>query len=119
MQYAVLIYETPGMLDGLDESQRQAVTAEYMALRQDPACVDGASLAPVDTTTTVRVADGEALVTDGPYANTKEVFGGYYVVEADDLDAALRYAARIPAARLGGSVEVRPIAFRAPVGVSS
>jgi hypothetical protein len=119
MQYAVLIYETPGMLDGLDESQRQAITAEYMALRQDPACLDGASLASADATTTVRVADGDALITDGPFANTKEVFAGYYVIEVEDLDAALRYAARIPAARLGGSVEVRPIAFRAPVGASS
>ena len=116
MQYAVLIYETPGMLDGLDESQRQAISAEYLALRQDPACVDGASLASVDATTTIRVADGEALVTDGPFANTKEVFGGYYLVEGDDLDGALRFAARIPAARLGGSVEVRPVAFRAPAG---
>lgn len=119
MQYAVLIYEAPGATSGLDESERAAVTAEYMALRQDPACVDGASLAPVDTTTTVRVADGEALITDGPFANTKEFFAGYYVIDADDLDAALKYAARIPAARQGGAVEVRPILFRAPVGTSS
>jgi len=122
MQYAVLIYETPGTLDGLDESQRHAITAEYLALRQDPACRDGASLAAADAATTVRVADGEALVTDGPFANTKEVFGGYYVIDADDLDGALQYAAKIPAARLGGSVEIRPVTFRlptAPVGEPS
>jgi hypothetical protein len=63
----------------------------------------------VETATTVRVADGEALITDGPFADTKEVFGGFYLLEADDLDGALEIAARIPAARLGGSVEVRPI----------
>jgi len=122
MQYAVLIYETPGMLDGLDESQRQAITAKYLALRRDPACLDGASLAGVDATTTMRVADGEALVTDGPFANTKEIFAGYYAIEADDLDGALQYAAKIPAARLGGSVEIRPVMFRlptAPAAVSS
>ena len=70
---------------------------------------DGARLKPVETATTVRVADGEALITDGPFADTKEVFGGFYLLEADDLDGALEIAARIPAARLGGSVEVRPI----------
>ena len=63
----------------------------------------------METATTVRFADGETLVTDGPFADTKEVFGGYYVFEADDLDAATAIAARIPAVRLGGSVEVRPI----------
>jgi hypothetical protein len=85
------------------------VTAEYLALRDDPRVVDGARLKPVETATTVRVADGEALITDGPFADTKEVFGGFYLLEADDLDGALEIAARIPAARLGGSVEVRPM----------
>lgn len=117
MQYAALIYESRGMLDALDDEQREQITAEYMELRKDGACLDGAKLAPISTATTLRVADGEALVTDGPFANTKEIFGGYYIFEADDLDAALRLAARIPAARLGGSVEVRPVGFRAPVGV--
>ena len=119
MQYAVLIYESPGMLDGLDDGQLEQITAEYMTLRADPSCLDGAKLAPAEAATTVRVADGDALITDGPYASTKEMFGGYYVFEADDLDAALAWAARIPAARLGGSAEVRPIVFRAPVGAPS
>jgi hypothetical protein len=119
MQYAVLIYESPGMLDGIDDAQREQITAEYMALRADPACLDGAKLAPADAATTVRVAEGDALITDGPFANTKEIFGGYYVLEADDLDAALAWAARIPAARLGGSAEVRPVSFRVPIGVPS
>ena len=72
----------------------------------------GAQLQPVHTATTVRVQDGEALLTDGPFADTKEVFGGYYLIDVDGLDAALAFAARIPSARLGGSVEVRPVVER-------
>jgi hypothetical protein len=109
MEYALLIYEKPGAYDGLDESERQALIGEYWALRDDPRVVAGAGLTPVETATTVRVQDGETLVTDGPFADTKEVFGGYYVIEADDIDAAIEIAARCPAARLGGSVEVRPV----------
>jgi hypothetical protein len=74
--------------------------------------VGGDQLHPVDAATTVRVANGETVTTDGPFADTKEVLGGYYVVEADDLDAAIAIAARIPAARLGGSVEIRPVVER-------
>jgi hypothetical protein len=110
MQYALLIYEAPGAYDEFSDDERRAVSAEYLALRDDPRVVGGARLKPVETATTVRVADGEPLVTDGPFADTKEVFGGFYLLEADDLDAALEIAAQIPAARLGGSVEVRPIA---------
>ena len=109
MQYALLIYEAPGAYDGFGDDERRAVSAEYLALRDDPRVVGGARLKPVETATTVRVPDGEPLVTDGPFADTKEVFGGFYVLEADDLDGALEIAARIPAARLGGSVEVRPM----------
>ena len=93
MRYALLINERPGAYDGLDDAQRAAITADYLALRDDE-----------------RVVDGELLLTDGPFAETKEVFGGYYLVEADDLDEALALAARIPALRMGGSVEVRPVA---------
>lgn len=109
MQYAVLIYEKPGAYATLGDEERRKVTGEYMAVREHPGCVGGAQLQPVETATTVRVQDGEALITDGPFADTKEVFGGYYLVEADDLDAVLQIATRIPAARLGGSVEVRPV----------
>ena len=112
MQYAVLIYEKPGAYDGLDGDARAAVTAEYMAIMGDERIVGGAQLQPPDTATTVRVKDGEDLITDGPFADTKEVFGGYYVLEAGDLDAALALARRIPAARLGGAVEVRPLVAR-------
>jgi hypothetical protein len=72
----------------------------------------GARLRPPHTAATVRVRNGEVLVTDGPFADTKEVFAGYYLIEADDLDGALEVAARVPAARMGGGVEVRP--FMAP-----
>lgn len=109
MKYALLIHTTPGMTDGFSDSQMQSMTAEYFALRDEPTCIDGAQLEDVSTATTVRVDDGRTLTTDGPFAETKEVFAGYYVFELDNLDAAIELAARVPAARLGGSVEVRPL----------
>lgn len=109
MKYALLIYAKPGSHESLSESEGAAVTAEYMALRDEPTCVGGAQLQPLETATTVRVADGQTLITDGPFADTKEVFGGFYMFEAADLDAATALAARIPALRLGGSIEIRPI----------
>jgi hypothetical protein len=71
-----------------------------------------AQLQPIETATTVRVQEGQTLTTDGPYADTKEVFVGYYVFEADNLDEAIELAARIPPARLGGAIEVRPLVER-------
>jgi hypothetical protein len=112
MKYALLIYETPGALDGVGDEERSGMYSEYMALREDSRCLDGAQLQPVQNATTVRVEDGRTLTTDGPFADTKEVFGGYYVFNADNLDEALELAARIPAARYGGSVEVRPVVER-------
>jgi hypothetical protein len=109
MKYALLIYVDPESFPALDEAEQRSVTAEYFALREEPTCVGGAQLQPVQTATTVRVLDGQTLTTDGPFAETKEVFGGYYVFELDDLDAALEMAARVPAARMGGSIEVRPL----------
>jgi hypothetical protein len=109
MKYALLIYERPGAYATFGDAQRRAVSGEYLRLRQDPRVVDGAQLKPVETATTVRVEDGETLITDGPFADTREVFGGFYLLEADDIDAAIEVAARIPAARLGGAVEVRPV----------
>jgi hypothetical protein len=109
MQYALLIYSKPGNFEALDEAGRQAVIEEYYTLRKDPRIVGGAQLAPVETATTVRARGDEPLITDGPFADTKEVFGGYLLLEADDLDAALDIAAKIPAVRLDGSVEIRPI----------
>jgi len=110
MQYALLIYEAPGAYEGFSDDERRAVSAEYAALRDDPRVVGGARLKPVETATTMRMQDGEPLITDGPFADTKEVFGGFYLLEAHDLDGALEVAAQIPAVRLGGSVEVRPMA---------
>ena len=107
--YALLIYEKPGAYDPFSEEQRRALLDEYWTIRDDPLIVDGAGLKPVETATTVRVDDGQTLVTDGPFADTKEVFAGYYLVDADDLDAAIELASRLPAARLGGSIEIRPV----------
>jgi hypothetical protein len=109
MRYALLINELPTAYDGLGEEERRAISAEYFALRDDPRVVDGAHLHPPASATTIRVEDGETLVTDGPFADTKEVFGGWYLLDADDLDAAISIAARVPAARMGGSVEIRPL----------
>jgi hypothetical protein len=109
MQYALLIYIDPEAGSDSSEEERRAVTAEYMDLRADPRMFGGGHLRPVDTATTVRVVDSKPLVTDGPFADTKEVFGGFYLLEADDLDAALEIAKQVPAARQGGGVEIRPL----------
>ena len=108
MQYALLIYTKPGTVEALSPQQREALSAEYYALRDEPGVLGGAALQPVTTATTVRLADGKPLVTDGPFAETKEVFGGYYLLEAEDLDQATELATRIPALRLGGAIEIRP-----------
>jgi hypothetical protein len=109
MKYALLIYERPGASESLSEAERGSITQEYMNISAQPGCVGGAQLQPAETATTVRIPNGKALTTDGPFAETKEVFGGFYLFEADDLDGALEVASRIPAARLGGSVEVRAL----------
>ncbi len=109
MKYAMLIYPKPGSHEALSKDEHESVDGEYMALREDPRCLTGAHLQPVETATTLRVQDGKALTTDGPYADTKEFFGGYFVFDVDDLDQALELAARIPAARMGGAIELRPV----------
>ena len=109
MQYALLIYYKPGTNEALGADEYEAVHREYMALKDTPGMMGGAALHPVETATTVRVVDNAVLVTDGPFADTKEIFAGFYLIEADDLDQATEIAARIPAARLGGSVEIRPV----------
>jgi len=109
MRYALLINELPDTYDGLGPEERQALTAEYFAIRDDPRVVDGGRLQPAATATTVRVDEGRTLLTDGPFAETKEIFGGWFLLEADDLDAAIEVAERIPAIRMGGSVEIRAL----------
>ena len=111
MKYALMIHVSPGGMEVLGEEEGAAISAEYLALRSDPRCVDGAELAPPETASTVRVQDGESLITDGPFADTKEVLGGY-VIDAPDLDSAIEFAGRIPAARMGGAVEVWPLVAR-------
>ena|SRR5438270_5444523 len=112
MKYALLIYDTPSTYAALSDAEQESVSGEYFAIAQAPGVYGGDQLQPVESATTVRVQDGQTLTTDGPFANTKEVFGGYYLFEADDLDRAIELAARVPAARLGGAVEVRPIVER-------
>jgi len=87
----------------------EAVRAGFAALADDPRCVGKAQLQPAETATCVRVAGGRTLMTDGPFADTKEVLGGFALIEAANLDEAIELAARIPAVRLGGVVEVRPV----------
>ena len=110
MRYALLVYHQPGAMDHLGPEQLEAASREFYALRADPACLDGAQLAPVQTATTLRESGGRPLVTDGPFADTKEILGGFYIVEAPDLDAATALAEMIPITRYGGAVEIRPLA---------
>jgi hypothetical protein len=111
MKYVALIYTSGNGSDweSLSEAEQGAILGEYQALQEDPKTVGGDQLSPGDTATTVRVQDGQTLTTDGPYVETKEELGGYYLIEADDLDGAIAFAGRIPAARMGGAVEVRPV----------
>ena len=109
MQYALMIYAEPGYHEALPDAEREAVRAEFLALADDPRCVGTVQLQPAETATCVRVAGGRTLMTDGPFADTKEVLGGVYLIEAANLDEAIELAARIPAARYGGAVEVRPV----------
>jgi hypothetical protein len=114
MKYLLQIYSDAATAEvaRLSAHEQEAIVGEYIAIRQSPGVIGGEQLQPVETATTVRVQDGEALLTDGPFVDAKEHLGGYYLVEADDLDAALEIAARIPAARMGGAVEVRPLVER-------
>ena len=116
MKYMLLIHQgttptprTPEAWATLSEDEQKAVFADYQAINQTPGVTPGVRMQPPETATTVRVQDGKTLTTDGPFVETKEALGGYLFFEADDLDAAIELAARIPAARLGGAVEVRPI----------
>jgi hypothetical protein len=109
MQYALMVYAEPGYLEALPEAERAVARADFSALADDPRCFGGAQLQPAETATCVRVAGGRTLMTDGPFADTKEVLGGIALVEAANLDEAIELAARIPAVRFGGVVEVRPV----------
>jgi hypothetical protein len=112
MQYLLMIYRNEAELSKLDATERQKMTAEYGAFTQSIIQSGhfkaGDGLQPTTTATTVRVREGKVLTTDGPFAETREQLGGYYLIEARDLDTAIGIAARIPGAR-SGSIEVRPI----------
>jgi hypothetical protein len=116
MRYMLLIHQgttpTPRQPEEwakLSQDEQKAVFADYQAVSSTPGVTPGMQLEEPDTATTVRVENGETLTTDGPFVAVKEALGGYLVFEADDLDAAIELAARIPAARMGGAVEVRPV----------
>jgi hypothetical protein len=116
MKYLLLIHQgtTPvppsDAWDALSDDERNGVYAAYKAINENPGVTAGLQLQPPETATTVRAADGRTLTTDGPFAELKEAVGGYLIFEGDDLDAAIDLAAQIPAASMGGAVEVRPIA---------
>ena len=116
MKYVLLIHQgdtpTPNHPEDwarLSQEEQNQVFADYQAINQTPGVTPGLGLAEPQTATTVRVDNGQTLTTDGPFVETKEALGGYLIFEADDLDAAIELAARIPAARLGGAIEVRPV----------
>jgi hypothetical protein len=117
MNYMLLIYQGSTPLPGseawnaLSEAEREGVYASYREINQTPGVTPAsARMQPPEMATTVRVDNGSTLTTDGPFAELKDAVGGYLFYEGDDLDAAIQLAAKIPAASMGGAVEVRPIA---------
>ena len=108
MQYMLLVYDDPSQWT-VSEAEMPAIYEEYAAVARDKTTKHSAQLQGTETAKTVRVKGGETLVTDGPFAETKEKLGGYYLVDADSIEDAAALAAKIPSARLGGSVEVRQI----------
>ena len=111
MKYMLLINLGPKARDfkNLPPEEQKAIAAGWQALNETPGLTPGNQLQPPETATTVRVEDGKTLTTDGPFVETKEALDGYCMFEADDLDAAIELASRIPAASMGGAIEVRPI----------
>jgi hypothetical protein len=115
MKYMLLIHQGNTPLPGspewevLSEAEQGSIYAAYQAINEDPNATSGLRMQPPETATTVRVQDGQTLTTDGPFVEVKEALGGYLFYEADDLDAAIELAARIPAASMGGAIEIRPI----------
>jgi hypothetical protein len=115
MKYLLLIQQGTTPLPGTPEwdqlpaDEQNAVYRDYQSINETPGVTPGVHMQPPQTATTVRVQDGKTLTTDGPFVAVKEALGGYLVYEADDLDAAIEVASRIPAARFGGAIEVRPL----------
>jgi hypothetical protein len=116
MKYVLLIHQgdtptpySPEEWAKLSDDEQKEIYAAYAAINETPGVTPGLGLQPPEAATTVRVEDGQTLTTDGPFVAVKEALGGWLVFEADDLDAAIELASRIPAARLGGAVEIRPV----------
>jgi len=109
MKYMLLVYDDPTKWTDVTDEQMQGLYVEYGAVSQNPATIGSARLQPVETAKTVRIKGGDTLVTDGPFAETKEQLGGYYLVEAGSIEDAAKIGAAIPSARMGGSVEVREL----------
>lgn len=113
MKYMLLIYQDEQSWSSLTEAERQQIYGEYGALvgqlQASGHFVDGSELQPITTATSLRVRDGKELITDGPFAETHEQLGGYFLVEAENLDEATKIAARIPSAKTG-TIEIRPLA---------
>jgi hypothetical protein len=119
MKYLLLIHQgdaptprDPEAWATLSEDEQNRVYAAYGEINQTPGVTSGPEMQPPETSTTVRVEDGRTLTTDGPFVAVKEALGGFLTFEADDLDAAIELAAKIPAAWLGGAIEVRPLVER-------
>jgi hypothetical protein len=112
MKYLCLIYDDESAWERMPKAETDRIMGDYMSFTDDIAksghMVAGEQLQPTSAATTVRVRDGRTVVTDGPYAETKEQLGGYYLVEARDLNEAIAIASRIPSAQFG-SIEVRPV----------
>jgi hypothetical protein len=110
MLYIMLIYQSDALerQAALSEEERNQVYADYQGINETPGVTSGPPMGLAQNATTVRVEGGKTLTTDGPFVGMKEAVGGYFVLEADDLDAAIAVAARVPAARYGGAVEIRP-----------
>jgi hypothetical protein len=112
MQYMLLIYSPPGGWEDMSAEEQQAIGQAYFSfseeLHNSGKMVAGDALQETSTATSVRVRDGETLTTDGPFAETKEVLGGYYLIDVETLDEALEWAAKIPGAQ-SGTIEVRPV----------
>jgi hypothetical protein len=110
MKYVLLIqHMDPDMWERFPEDEKAAIYGEFQAIAQTPGVTPGLLLQPAEVATTVRMQDGQTLTTDGPFATVKEALGGYLVYEADDLDAAIELAERIPQVSRGGAVEIRPV----------
>ena len=119
MKYMLMIHQgdaptprSPEDWARLSEEEQKQVYADYQTVNETPGVTPGMQLEAPEAATTVRVEGGETLVTDGPFVTVKEALGGWLFYDADDIDSAIELAGRIPAARLGGAIEIRPVVER-------